>query len=116
MLHIVADESRNVNGLDAFFVVFPNHKFILAGFLIKKTVERLEIRKFLIEIPATWRFFDGSLAITILLWYNISSRNTRRERMKNDMAMNITELHAENFEQEVVHADRPVCIDFWAPW
>ena len=36
--------------------------------------------------------------------------------MKNDMAMNITELHAENFEQEVVNADRPVCIDFWAPW
>ena len=32
------------------------------------------------------------------------------------MAMNITELHAENFEQEVVNADRPVCIDFWAPW
>jgi hypothetical protein len=43
MLHIVADESGNVNGFDAFFVVFPNHKFILAGFLIKKTVERLEI-------------------------------------------------------------------------
>lgn len=36
--------------------------------------------------------------------------------MKNDMAMNITELHAENFEQEVVNTDRPVCIDFWAPW
>ena len=32
------------------------------------------------------------------------------------MAMNITELHAENFEQELVNADRPVCIDFWAPW
>lgn len=32
------------------------------------------------------------------------------------VAMNITELHAENFEQEVVNADRPVCIDFWAPW
>ena len=32
------------------------------------------------------------------------------------MAMNITELHAENFEQEVVNTDRPVCIDFWAPW
>ena len=43
MLHIVADESGNVNGFDAFFVVFPNHKFILAGFLIKKAVKRLEI-------------------------------------------------------------------------
>ena len=27
------------------------------------------------------------------------------------MAMNITELHMENFEQEVVNADRPVCIE-----
>ena len=30
--------------------------------------------------------------------------------------MNITELHTENFEQEVIQATQPVCIDFWAPW
>ena len=32
------------------------------------------------------------------------------------MSANITELHADNFEREVVNADLPVCIDFWAPW
>ena len=30
--------------------------------------------------------------------------------------MSITTLHEDNFEQEVLRADRPVCIDFWAPW
>ncbi len=25
-------------------------------------------------------------------------------------------LTAENFEQEVLHADRPVLVDFWASW
>ena len=32
------------------------------------------------------------------------------------MAMNITELHAENFEQEVLQAKEPVLVDFWASW
>ena len=30
--------------------------------------------------------------------------------------MSITTLHEDNFEQEVLRANRPVCIDFWAPW
>ena len=30
--------------------------------------------------------------------------------------MSITTLHEDNFEQEVLRADCPVCIDFWAPW
>ena len=30
--------------------------------------------------------------------------------------MNITELHAENFEQEVLACKIPVVLDFWADW
>ncbi|MCQ2421897.1 MAG: thioredoxin [Lachnospiraceae bacterium] len=25
-------------------------------------------------------------------------------------------LYAQNFEEEVMHSDRPVLVDFWAPW
>ena len=25
-------------------------------------------------------------------------------------------INKENFEKEVVHSDRPVLLDFWAPW
>ena len=32
------------------------------------------------------------------------------------MSANIIELHADNFEQEVIASPLPVCIDFWAPW
>jgi thioredoxin 1 len=29
---------------------------------------------------------------------------------------NVVELTTENWEQEVVHSDKPVLVDFWAPW
>jgi thioredoxin 1 len=29
---------------------------------------------------------------------------------------NVVELTAENWEQEVVNSDKPVLVDFWAPW
>jgi len=30
-------------------------------------------------------------------------------------AANVLELSADNWEREVVHSDRPVLVDFWAP-
>jgi thioredoxin 1 len=32
------------------------------------------------------------------------------------MAGNITEVTDANFQAEVLEADRPVLVDFWAPW
>jgi thioredoxin 1 len=29
---------------------------------------------------------------------------------------NVMELNTENWEQEVVKSDKPVLVDFWAPW
>ena len=29
---------------------------------------------------------------------------------------NVVELTTENWEQEVVNSDKPVLVDFWAPW
>jgi thioredoxin 1 len=29
---------------------------------------------------------------------------------------NVVELTADNWEQEVVNSDKPVLVDFWAPW
>lgn len=31
-------------------------------------------------------------------------------------AMALTDITAENFEREVIHATTPVLVDFWAPW
>ena len=30
--------------------------------------------------------------------------------------MSVVTITNENFEQEVLHADRPVLLDFWAAW
>ncbi|MFW5989033.1 MAG: thioredoxin family protein, partial [Desulfosudaceae bacterium] len=32
------------------------------------------------------------------------------------MAENVIEITDSNFENDVLQADRPVLIDFWAPW
>lgn len=29
---------------------------------------------------------------------------------------NVLEINDSNFENEVLHADQPVLVDFWAPW
>ena len=54
------------------------------------------------------------------MWYNINKNSgylySPLSIGKEVPNMNITELHTENFEQEVIQATQPVCIDFWAPW
>lgn len=54
------------------------------------------------------------------MWYNINRNSgylcSPLSIGKEVPNMNITELHTENFEQEVIQATQPVCIDFWAPW
>lgn len=30
--------------------------------------------------------------------------------------MSVIHIHKNNFEQEVLHSDKPVLLDFWAPW
>lgn len=30
--------------------------------------------------------------------------------------MNTVSINKSNFSQEVIHSDRPVLLDFWAPW
>ena len=32
------------------------------------------------------------------------------------MAENIFEINDDNFESEVLNSDKPVLVDFWAPW
>ena len=30
--------------------------------------------------------------------------------------MNAVNINKSNFSEEVIHSDRPVLVDFWAPW
>ena len=46
MLHILADNTRDVNGFYAFFVIFINRKFIPDSFLIKKTASGAKYESF----------------------------------------------------------------------
>jgi thioredoxin 1 len=40
----------------------------------------------------------------------------RRERGYSGRVAEIVEITDGNFEQEVLRSDRPVVVDFWAPW
>ena len=41
---------------------------------------------------------------------------TNNKSMKGAFFMSVLKLTKENFEQEVLHAEEPVLVDFWAPW
>jgi thioredoxin 1 len=43
-------------------------------------------------------------------------RNNSFEERKADMAEGIIEINDGNFEAEVLKSDKPVMVDFWAPW
>jgi thioredoxin 1 len=41
---------------------------------------------------------------------------TARSNRKRSRLRDVQELHDENFKAEVLDADGPVVVDFWAPW
>ncbi len=45
-----------------------------------------------------------------------SDDTNSEERWEVMASVNVVEFTTENWENEVVHSDKPVLVDFWAPW
>jgi thioredoxin 1 len=39
-----------------------------------------------------------------------------QERKRNDMAQGILDIDDSSFDAEILQSDKPVILDFWAPW
>ncbi len=46
----------------------------------------------------------------------ISSSNTKYKDEQEDESMSALHITKNNFQSEVVNSDKPVLLDFWAPW
>ncbi|MGI6607440.1 MAG: thioredoxin [Erysipelotrichaceae bacterium] len=40
----------------------------------------------------------------------------KNEKKKEDKKMSAMNINKDNFESEVMNSDKPVLLDFWAPW
>ena len=39
-----------------------------------------------------------------------------KQKKEEDKTMSAIHISKENFQKEVVNADKPILLDFWAPW
>ncbi|MGB4626869.1 MAG: thioredoxin [Erysipelotrichaceae bacterium] len=51
--------------------------------------------------------------ITEKKFFQIYNKN---EKKKEDLNMSAMNINKNNFESEVMNSDKPVLLDFWAPW
>ena len=46
----------------------------------------------------------------------LTQQKTKQTKTKEDTYMSAIHINKENFQQEVLHSDKPVLVDFWAAW
>jgi thioredoxin 1 len=47
---------------------------------------------------------------------NFGYNTIRKQKTKEDKKMSAINIHNNNFHNEVLNSDKPVLLDFWAPW
>jgi thioredoxin 1 len=50
------------------------------------------------------------------LLQNFGYTTIRKQKTKEDKKMSAINIHNNNFHNEVLNSDKPVLLDFWAPW
>ena len=56
-------------------------------------------------------FGDNITEAGVLMWYTKATI-----KKKEDCTMSAIHINNKNFRNEVLHSDKPVLLDFWAPW